>query len=90
MKNKICYLLSFFVFFNFIFIPYNANAITQKTENNYIIYQYSNGEISNDKIKFDLYSTDVYFPTQANNKAVSVRAYSFLALYKHVVYQKHI
>lgn len=31
-----------------------------------------------------------YFSTQANNKAVSVRAYSFIVLYKHIVYQKHI
>lgn len=62
MKNKICYLLSIIIFFNFVFIPYNASAATQKSENNYIICQYSNNKSSSDKIKFELFSTNkTYF-----------------------------
>ena len=72
--------------FVLLFLTFTVNKLqikadTKNVQNHYIIYQYSNGEISNDKIKFELYSTDAYFPTQANNKAVSVRAYSFFWLY---------
>ncbi|MCI7265127.1 MAG: hypothetical protein MR480_05670 [Eubacterium coprostanoligenes] len=58
MKNKICYLLSIIIFLNFIFIPYNASAKMPTFKNNYIIYQYVNNKSSNDKIKFEIYSTD--------------------------------
>lgn len=76
-QKVFCILLTIFVLFSSIaMIPTQVYA-EPSTSKHYIIYQYSNGEISNDKIKFVLYSTDVYFPTQANNKAVSVRAYSF-------------
>ena len=70
-------MLSFVLLSTFTVNKLQIKADTKNVQNHHIIYQYSNGEISNDKIKFDLYSTDVYFPTQVNNKAVSVRAYSF-------------
>lgn len=46
------------LFSNFAVNILQVKANTKNVQNHYIIYQYSNGESSNDKIKFEIYSTN--------------------------------